>query len=97
MAWVASQFDLSLRSDKLSWSHHVLLAPLEPDEQREWLEQATRDRFTVADLRAALRAERSSGTQDAASRRRRRSAANAGAAALVCPKCGHQLELAGDE
>src|SRR4029077_20529080 len=37
MAWVASRFGLSLRNDKLTWSHHVLLAPLEPDAQREWL------------------------------------------------------------
>jgi hypothetical protein len=37
MAWVASQFELSLRSDKLTWSHHVLLAPLETDEKKRWL------------------------------------------------------------
>jgi hypothetical protein len=41
MAWVASRFDLSLRSDKLTWSHHVLLAPLEVEEQQFWLDPAS--------------------------------------------------------
>jgi hypothetical protein len=97
MAWVASQFDLSLRSDNLSWSHHVLLAPLEPAEQREWLQRATRDRFTVADLRAELRAADSGHSRASSPSSRPRTAAGAGAKPVVCPNCGHQLELAGDE
>ena len=56
MAWVAAQFDLSLRSDKLSWSHHVLLAPLDPEDQRHWIERAEGERLSVADLRLELRA-----------------------------------------
>src|SRR6478609_10834846 len=48
MAWVAAQFDLSLRSDKLSWSHHVLLAPLSADEQPYWIEKAADERLSVS-------------------------------------------------
>src|SRR5215475_15111885 len=56
MAWVAAQFDLSLRSDKLSWSHHVLLAPLNTEGQRHWIGRAQDKRLSVADLRLELRA-----------------------------------------
>lgn len=93
MAWVASQFDLSLRSDKLTWSHHVLLAPLEPEEKRAWLERAARDKLSVSELRTELRASVASKTRGPAK-------ANGSAgdrATVVCPKCGHQLELPVEE
>jgi len=86
MAWVASQFDLSLRSDKLSWSHHVLLAPLEGEQQRYWLHRAHKERLSVADLRLELRARgqgRRQGSEEKAE-------AEHGAGA-VCPNCGHKL------
>lgn len=87
MAWVASRFDLSLRNDKLTWSHHVLLAPLDADAQREWLTRASEERLSVADLRLELRALRegdrkSSG--DAVTARDRGDVS-------VCPHCGHAL------
>jgi hypothetical protein len=89
MAWVASRFDLSLRNDKLTWSHHVLLAPLEPDEQAKWLRRASEERLSVADLRLELRALREgdrepSGDATAAARDR--------GEAAVCPHCGHSLQ-----
>ena len=89
MAWVASRFDLSLRNDKLTWSHHVLLAPLEPDEQRKWLLRASEERLSVADLRLELRALR--GGED------RKPSEGVGGAerehdeVFVCPHCGHAL------
>lgn len=88
MAWVASRFDLSLRNDKLSWSHHVLLAPLDADAQREWLRRASEERLSVADLRLELRALRSI---------ERKAAGDAAVVvrdhgdAAVCPHCGHSL------
>jgi len=88
MAWVASRFDVSLRNDKLSWSHHVLLAPLGAEEQREWLQRASEERLSVADLRIELRAAR----KEADGKHR-----NAGGPAKgssppeVCPHCGHSL------
>jgi hypothetical protein len=87
MAWVASQFDASLRSDKLTWSHHVLLAPLKPAERVTWLDRASRERLSVADLRTELRAARSL----------ERGAGEAGpttsdaSSTAVCPHCGHEL------
>lgn len=88
MAWVAAQFDLSLRSDKLSWSHHVLLAPLGTDDQRHWIARAEQERLSVADLRLELRAighgrdsEKAAVADPAAEQ-----------GADVCPHCGHRLE-----
>jgi hypothetical protein len=95
MAWVASQFDLSLRSDKLTWSHHVLLAPLDAGEKRHWLDRAEQQRLSVADLRIELRG-----------RERKRLAAERAAAGesgatpaehpVVCPNCGHQMRAPAD-
>jgi hypothetical protein len=87
MAWVAAQFDLSLRSDKLSWSHHVLLAPLGADEQRYWIEKAAGERLSVSDLRLELRA-RGHGS------RRGKTAASVEIEEQgdgICPHCGHKL------
>jgi hypothetical protein len=91
MAWVASQFDVSLRSDKLTWSHHVLLAPLAPEEQKHWLERARDERLSVADLRLELRARHSN----------RKASSDAGRVkgadeAAVCPNCGHKLQASAD-
>jgi len=88
MAWVASRFDPSLRNDQLTWSHHVLLAPLDVDAQREWLRKASDERLSVADLRLELRALRkgdrkSSGGEAVAGDR---------SDAAVCPHCGHSLQ-----
>ena len=93
MAWVASHFDLSLRSDKLAWSHHVLLAPLEPDEQRHWLERASEERLSVADLRVELRALRDGGKRESADDASTASASDRDA--VVCPRCGHKLRPRG--
>lgn len=86
MAWVSSRFDLSLRSDKLSWSHHVLLAPLTGDEQRRWIERAVAERLSVADLRLELRAA-GPGARPGPSRLPRQDRQRA----AVCPHCGHEL------
>jgi len=58
MRYVASRFHLSLRRDNLTFSHHALVAGLEPDQQRRWLDRATRDRMSVDDLRIELRMAR---------------------------------------
>jgi hypothetical protein len=75
MARIASQFDLSLRKDKLSWNHHLLLASLEPDQRRYWLERAEEDRLTVADLRVELRAARALSSEGGE----------------ICQHCGHRV------
>jgi len=88
MAWVASRFDLSLRNDKLTWSHHVLLAPLDAVDQRRWLQRASEERLSVADLRLELRALREG--VEKASRGSDADEADGGETA-VCPHCGHSL------
>jgi len=87
MAWVASRFELSLRNDKLTWSHHVLLAPLDAEQQRAWLRRASEERLSVADLRLELRALR------AGAERRSHAAVDtaSGGESDVCPHCGHSL------
>jgi hypothetical protein len=89
MAWVASRFDLSLRNDKLTWSHHVLLAPLDTDAQRHWLQRASEERLSVADLRLELRALRDGGGPKSG----QSATATAGdrGDVDVCPHCGHTL------
>jgi hypothetical protein len=96
MAWVASQFDLSLRSDKLTWSHHVLLAPLEPEEQKRWLDRALEERLSVADLRVELRAAQGAGPKPAAIGGASATETDGKASLSVCPHCGHELTTATD-
>jgi len=90
MAWVAAQFDSSLRSDKLSWSHHVLLAPLTMDQQRAWIERAIDERLSVADLRLELRARGHGSRGEKAVGDDR----GQGQGADTCPHCGHRLSAA---
>lgn len=89
MAWVAAQFDLSLRSDKLSWSHHVLLAPLSGEEQRHWIEKAAEERLSVADLRLELRSRGHGGRRGKAAAEAENE--NEGRGSAICPHCGHEL------
>jgi len=89
MAWVASRFDSSLRNDKLTWSHHVLLAPLDADAQRQWLGRANEERLSVADLRLELRTLRN-GESESLEPTGGAAGEDRGGAA-VCPHCGHSL------
>jgi hypothetical protein len=57
-ASIAGQFNPSLRSDKLSWSHHALLAPFSVEERRHWIGKAEDLGLSVADLRIELRASK---------------------------------------
>jgi hypothetical protein len=61
MVYVASQYPISRRRENLSWSHHETLASLEPEEQDHWLDEASRHRWSVADLRMMLRTARKGG------------------------------------
>jgi hypothetical protein len=94
MAWVASQFDLSLRSDKLTWSHHVLLAPLEPEQQRRWLERASEERLSVADLRIELRTQQGREAPPEEVVEALPPDLESGAV-TVCPQCGHTIHVGG--
>ena len=38
--WVAGAVNFSVRTEKLSWSHHERVSRLDPAEQRYWLDRA---------------------------------------------------------
>lgn len=51
---VARQVRRADRRAALEWSHHLQVAPLDPPEQRLWLDRAEAEEWSVAELRAAL-------------------------------------------
>jgi hypothetical protein len=89
MVYVAGRFDISLRRENLSWSHHFLVAALEPDARSYWLDFATTHCLSVSDLRTELRAARRSAsvTPDSDDIL----AGDRVAAHAICPQCGFQL------
>jgi hypothetical protein len=101
MVYVASRFPISRRRENLSWSHHEAVASFDPDEQGRWLDEASKHRWSVSDLRIMLRAarkeraaggdERSPGTADASDVRKL--GEKAPGAAVTCPRCGEQVPL----
>lgn len=95
LAWVAPQFgDLSLRSDKLSWSHHVLLAPLERDRKREWPKRAAEERLSVSALREMLH-PKGSPELPAAPGATELIDSSEGQVTASYPNCGHRMALPG--
>jgi hypothetical protein len=56
LVWASSHVDLSIRIDKLSWSHHYQVAALEQDEQIFWLNEAVENKWTVKELKKQIRA-----------------------------------------
>lgn len=57
LKYVTSRIPLSLRSDKLTFSHHQLVAPLEPDLQEAWIGRAIENHWTVKQMREAMQGE----------------------------------------
>lgn len=53
--YVSTTFPLSCRHDKLSWGHHLEVAPLPPDEQQYWLGYAKEHQLSTRELRAAIK------------------------------------------
>jgi hypothetical protein len=90
MRYVASSFDLSLRRDILSWSHHALLAAFDPDEQKHWLDRAVADKLSVDDLRVELRSARRGG-YSTSSHEDESPCVSEEATEVVCPACGHEF------
>lgn len=86
MAWVSSRFDSSLRNDKLTWSHHVLLAPLATEERRLWLDRACEEGLSVSQLRLELRV-----AKDAARSLSPSDDSQPEPVGAICPHCGHEL------
>lgn len=98
-ASVAGQFDPSLRSDKLSWSHHALLAPLDDEERIHWINSAVDQRLSVADLRLELRTSQRGAKQAQADDQHQDGAPATEArnpSSVICPHCGGKVETEGE-
>jgi len=101
MVYVSSRFAVYRRRENLSWSHHAALAALERDGQEHWLERASAQRLSVADLRVELRSRRRAlAAAGAGDQPPARPAANqpsperaTGSETRVCPNCGEPLPL----
>lgn len=63
-ASVSNRVEPCIRVQTLSWAHHQVVASLEPDDQRRWLEAAAPEpgsdhpKLSVSKLRAEIKAER---------------------------------------
>lgn len=53
--WVASEVQLSVRTDNLSWEHHKLVAPFTTSKQKRLLRKAEKEGWSVAELRKEIR------------------------------------------
>ncbi|MEU4836474.1 LmbU family transcriptional regulator [Streptosporangium sp. NPDC023615] len=63
-AWVARQFSLSRRREKLSFQHHAEVASLPEPEQDIWLNRAEKGAWSRNELRRRIKAERNGGITD---------------------------------
>lgn len=55
-AYVCDKVKFVSRLTNLSWMHHYAVAPLDPDEQRYWLQEADDNDWSVLDLEEAIAA-----------------------------------------
>ena len=53
-SWIARKIEISLRRENLTYDHHKLVARLEPDEQKRWLDTATEQNMSSRRLRKSL-------------------------------------------
>jgi hypothetical protein len=90
MVYVASRFPASLRRENLSWSHHFLVAALEPEHRSYWLDFATEHRLSVNDLRIELRSSRRA-TRQISGNREPPLSVRASHGPTHCPSCGASL------
>jgi hypothetical protein len=56
--WVASRVPRSRRREDLTFSHHVLVAPLGPEEQISYLDRAEAEEWSSRKLKAAIEEQR---------------------------------------
>lgn len=100
MRYVSSRFALSLRRDNLTWSHHVLLAAMDPNEQTHWLDRAVANRFSVEDLRTELRSAQRGGYAPREHLRESKldeDDESGPRPMLACPQCGYEAMMSNFE
>ena len=54
--WVSGAVERSIRIEHLSWSHHRIVASMEPEEQSHWLRLAFERGWSTRELRTRMRA-----------------------------------------
>jgi hypothetical protein len=54
-SWICASIAPSLRRETLTFSHHEVVAPLDPEEQSEFLDQAESENLTVSALRKIIK------------------------------------------
>lgn len=54
MKWVSGRVDFSSRNDNLTYAHHVTVAPLPTEQQREWLDFAEQNDLSARKLRELI-------------------------------------------
>lgn len=52
---VAESISPSLRNERLSFNHHIAVAPLSAEEQKQWLEKAEEKNLSVRELRQEIK------------------------------------------
>lgn len=53
--WVSANVEMSVRTDNLSWNHHLQVAALPPETQRDLLARADAESWTSRDTKKAAR------------------------------------------
>lgn len=53
-AWVAKAVPLSVRTEKLSWNHHLVVASLPSEQQKPMLDYAIENKLSVRDFKAVV-------------------------------------------
>jgi hypothetical protein len=95
MVYVSSRFPFSLRREKLSWSHHFVVAALGLEDQTYWLDLALTQGMSVRDLRLELRSTQRK--KDSESADHNILGMNADSEiAVICPQCGYELQKTRD-
>jgi hypothetical protein len=61
--YVARNVEFSIRIENLSFAHHQVVAGMEADQQRRWLELAAAEGLSVAKLRRAIKAAQQEGDE----------------------------------
>jgi hypothetical protein len=61
--WVYVARHCSMRIESLSFNHHQIVAALEPEQQKEWLERAATEKWSVKKLAAAIQEARSASVE----------------------------------
>lgn len=87
IAYVAGQIEASRRRDNLTWSHHAEICALAPEQQDKWLDVASEQRMSVADLRMELRRVRREEAGLALPPKEKRM--------VSCPECEHRFPVPG--